>query len=218
MGALLKRDLLLAYRRPLAWVLGPVFFAVFIALFVIATGPEASDVQILAGPVIWLASLFGLLLSFPRVFSEDFADGTLDALKLSGESIWSITIAKALAFFCTSIVPILVMVPIAGLLLAIPNKDLAGILLSLLIACPAFIAYGLMTGAILGRTRGAGFLSVILAGPFLIPPLIFGMAAIDTYPEHGINSTEFQALFGLSLIAVAIAVPATVAALNSNVE
>ena len=54
--------------------------------------------------------------------------------------------------------------------------------------------------------------------PFLIPLLIFGLGAVDAYPESGLDALEFRALIGLSLIAIAVGVPAATAALNANLE
>ena len=54
--------------------------------------------------------------------------------------------------------------------------------------------------------------------PFLIPLLIFGLGAVESYPANGLAAIEFRALIGLSFIAIAVGIPAATAALNANLE
>ena len=88
----------------------------------------------------------------------------------------------------------------------------AGLFFSILIASPALISYGAFAAACLVGYRGNGVLLVLLAAPIIIPLLIFGVAAVDSYSVNGLGAIEFQALTGLSLIACAIALPAAAAA------
>jgi len=88
----------------------------------------------------------------------------------------------------------------------------------LLTAAPALAAYGVMAGALMARRGKGGFLIILISAPFLIPILIFGLAAVDSYLRFGILAFEFRALAGLSLIAMAIGLPAASAALTANIE
>ena len=66
--------------------------------------------------------------------------------------------------------------------------------------------------------RQGGFLIVLITAPFIIPLLIFGIEAINGYQSSGILALEFRVLIGLSLIAIAVGLPAASAALKANLE
>jgi len=50
-------------------------------------GPDQSLLRAIAPGVIWVAALLAALLSLPRLFANDFADGTLEQMLLSGEPL-----------------------------------------------------------------------------------------------------------------------------------
>ena len=91
-------------------------------------------------------------------------------------------------------------------------------LLSIAIAAPALSIYGVFSGAVLAGRQGGGFLIVLITTPFLIPLLIFGVEAINGYSQSGLGALEFRVLIGLSLIAIAVGLPAASAALKANLE
>jgi len=83
---------------------------------------------------------------------------------------------------------------------------------------PALAIYGVLSSAILAGRQGGGFLIVLITTPFLIPLLIFGIEAVESYTKSGLGAAEFRVLIGLSLIAVAVGLPAASAALKANLE
>lgn len=218
MNALILRDIRLAFKNRASWFIGLIFFALFLSLCAIALGGSLNKMAPLAPALIWLAVIFANLLAFNGLFQADFEDGTLEQIMLSGLGSSKIAICKALSFFVTAYLPILAAVPLAGLAFALPEKTTLNIILALFIAAPALISYGVMTGAIMAGRANAGVFSVILTAPFLIPILIFGLGAVDSYPVHGVMAVEFKALLGLSLIGCAIGIPAAGAALSANTE
>ena len=218
MGPLVHRDLLLAARSPSGWLLGLVFFALFLLLCAVALGGSFSAMRPVAPALIWLAVIFSQLLAFNGLFQTDFDDGTLEQLVLSNVGMLQIVLSKAAVFFICSYLPLLIAIPLAGLGFALSSAAIAGMCLSLVFAAPAVLAYGVMSAAILAGKPQAGFISVLVTVPFLIPVLIFGVAAVDSYPIHGLSSLELRALGGLSLIGCAIGFPAAAAALTANME
>lgn len=216
--ALIRRDLTLALRSPAAWLLGILFFTLFLLLCAIALGGTTARLRLLGPALIWLAVIFSQLLAFNTLFQTDYDDGSLELLILSGMSTFQITLAKAALFFICTYLPLLIAVPLAGLGFALSGAQIIGTCLSLLFAAPALISYGVMSGAILGGRPQGGFVSVMITTPFLIPVLIFGVAAVDSYAANGLMGLEFQALAGLSLIGCAIGFPAAAASLSANLE
>jgi heme exporter protein B len=217
-SSIVRRDLILAFMSGGAWLHGLFFFGVFIALAAVALGGSLNVMRPLAPAIIWLALIFSAQLSFPSIFQEDFQDGNLAQLKLAGLSLFPVVAAKAISFALLSIVPLLVAIPFASLVFDLRFDTTMGILASILFAAPALVIYGVLSSAILSGRRGGGFLIVLMTAPFLIPLLIFGLAAVTAFPLKGITALEFRALIGLSLIAVAVGIPAAAGALNANLE
>ncbi len=217
-GAIIRRDVTLALRSGGAWLYGVFFFAVFITLSAIALGGSLTVMRPFAPALIWLAVIFSALLSFPGVFQDDFEDGNLAQFKISGVSLIKLCIAKTLSFAIISIAPLLIAIPVAALVFDMPSTTLIATGLSLLLGAPALTIYGVLSGAILAGRRGGGFLIVLITTPFLIPLIIFGLEAVSGYAQHGFGALEFRVLIGLSLIAIAVGIPAAAAALKANLE
>lgn len=158
------------------------------------------------------------MLSFPAIFQEDYKDGNLAQFKLSGVSLISLCAAKAVSFALLSLLPLIVAIPLAALVFDMTTPAILATTLSIILAAPALTLYGVLSGAILAGRRGGGFLIVLITTPFLIPLLIFGLDAIDGYINAGLAAVEFRVLIGLSLIAIAVGLPASAAALHANLE
>ena len=217
-GAIIKREMTLALRSGGAWLYGVFFFAVFVALCGIALGGSLSVMRPFAPALIWLATIFSAMLSFPSLFQEDFADGNLAQFKMSGTSLLSLCTAKAISFSILSLAPLILAIPFTALIFDMQRDVIIGTIFSVIVAAPAITVYGLFSAAILAGRRGGGFLIVLITTPFLIPLLIFGLGAVDSYATAGLTAVEFRALIGLSLISVAVGLPAASAALNANLE
>lgn len=215
---IIKRDLRLALRSGGAWLYGVFFFAVFIALSAIALGGSLNVMRPIAPALIWLAVIFSAMLSFQTIFQEDFTDGNLAQLKIAGVSSINLCAAKAISFALLSVLPLLAAVPLAALVFDMPTDTILATISSLLLSTPALAVYGVLSSAILAGRRGGGFLIVLITTPFLIPVLIFGLEAIEGYSKSGLAAIEFRIVIGLSLIAVAVGIPAAAAALNAHLE
>jgi len=208
----------MAMRSGGAWLMGLVFFAVFLSLSAIALGGEFKTLRPLAPALIWLAVVFSLLFSFEHLFSDDANDGSLEHIKLSGMPMHTYVVAKICAHWLLSILPLILALPLAGLMFDLPVSLLGGLFLSIILASPALVCYGAFSGACLVGFKGGGFLLVLLTIPLVVPVLIFALGGVISYGDAGLFASEFQALLGISLIAAAIGIPATAAALNTITE
>lgn len=213
MGAILKRDLQLAARGTSGTGLSLAFMALFVLLCGLALGGSRPDL----GPgLLWLAATLSALLGLDRLYQPDQETGALAQMHLSGASGLAIATAKNLSFAITGLAPLIIATPLLALLLGMDGPAIIGTILSLIIGAPAITAYASVTAAILAAQRGSGVLAVILTAPLLIPVLIFGTEAANTFASEGIAAVQFRILAGLSFIAVALGTPATVAALAAN--
>jgi heme exporter protein B len=89
---------------------------------------------------------------------------------------------------------------------------------TLALTAPALAAYVTLAGALLCGRQGAAFLAILLVMPFLIPLLIFGLEATQAVLTSGWTAPEIRILFGLTLLSIAIGLPASSAALRINLE
>ncbi len=218
MTVLLLRDLKILFRNPRAWFLSLVFFLLFISLFAIAMTGDPKRLQSVAAPAIWLAVIFSLLLSFDGLFEQDIRTGVFEQLKLSGVSMMAIVVSKTLTTFFVTGLPLICILPLASILLGLDPITASAIIISVLVGLPALLALGIMSAAILSGSKNAGFLTSLLTIPFFVPIVIFAISGIKDFPSNGIWNTGFVSVLGISLISIAICLPAAAAALNTNLE
>ncbi len=212
-GALVRRELRLSLRRGSSIVLPLAFMALFVLLCGLALGGSRPEL----GPgLLWLAATLSILLGLERLYQPDQSSGALAQLHLAGVGSGSIAAAKAIAFALTTLLPLLLAAPLLALLLGMSGTQIAGTVLSLVVGGPALIAYASVSAALLCAQRGGAVLSVLLSAPLLIPVLIFGVEAAESYPALGLGAVQFRILAGLSLLALALGGPATVAAISAN--
>ncbi|MBT8062262.1 MAG: heme exporter protein CcmB, partial [Gammaproteobacteria bacterium] len=74
---LVRRDLLLAFRRRAEMIQPMVFLLVVVSLFPLGIGPEPQRLAGMAAGVIWIAALLATVLSLETLFRSDFEDGSM---------------------------------------------------------------------------------------------------------------------------------------------
>ena len=84
---ILQRDLHIALRRKGDVLNVLVFFIVVASLFPLGVGPEPNQLRAMAAGVVWIAALLAAVLSLPRLFAADHADGTLEQLLVSPQPL-----------------------------------------------------------------------------------------------------------------------------------
>ena len=81
--AVVRRDLMLALRQKSDIIQTLFFFAVVITLVPLGVGAEQNLLRTMAPGIVWVAALLAALLSLPRIFALDHADGTLEQMAIS---------------------------------------------------------------------------------------------------------------------------------------
>ena len=79
----IARDLKLALRSRSELAVQLLFYVIVVSLFPLATSPERNLLSTMGPGVLWVAALLASLLSLPRLFAGDLADGTLEQIALS---------------------------------------------------------------------------------------------------------------------------------------
>jgi heme exporter protein B len=218
LSAIIQRDLRIALRSGGKWMHGLVFFILYLSLSAIAVGGDFNALRPIAPALIWLAVLFSLLFSFDQVFRQDAEDGSLEHIKFSGIPISHYVCAKAITHWLLTVGPLILALPLAGLLFNLPLSLTAGLLFSVLFASPALVLYGIFSASCLVGYKGGGILLVLLTTPLIFPILIFALSSVISYENVGLGASEFLALGGINLIALAVIIPASTGALNTYLE
>jgi len=211
---ILGRDLRMAGRRRIDALLPVVFFVVAVTLFPLGVGPEPQMLRQMAPGVVWVCALMASMMSVTAMYSVDHADGTLEQMVISGQSLVAIAAAKALVHWLTTGLPLLVMSPVLGVLFDVRAEALAALCLGLLLGTPILSLLGGVGSALTLGLRSGGVLLILLVLPLTIPALIFGAGAVSAV-DAGISPAGHYSLLGALLILSALGAPlATAAALR----
>ncbi|MFI5021350.1 MAG: heme exporter protein CcmB [Alphaproteobacteria bacterium] len=216
--AILKRDLRLALRQGADTLVVVLFFVLTVTLFPFGVGPEPEVLARIASGVIWVTALLASLLSLERLFQTDYEDGGLDLLVLAPIGLESMVLAKCLAHWLTTGVPLIVAAPLLALFLDLPADGLGGLLLAMLLGTPTLTLVGAIGAALVLGARRGGVLISLLVLPLYVPVLIFGVAAVDGAVAGFPMRPHLMVLGGLFLGALVLAPWASAAALRQAVE
>ena len=217
-GAVLRRELLLGYQQK-GEVLTPlVFFVMVASLFPLGVGPEAGLLLRMGPGVLWVGALLAAMLSLPRMYSADFADGSLEQFAISELPLSLLALAKALAHFLMTGLPLVAVSPVLGLQFGLEPRQLGVLMLSLLLGTPTLSLIGSVGSALTLGVRGAGVLLSLLVLPLYIPVLIFGAGAVEA-DTAGLGIAAHLSLLGaLMMVSVVFAPFATAASLRISME
>lgn len=215
--AVLQRDLRLASRRPAEALLPVVFFVVAASLFPLGVGPEASTLKTIAPGVVWVCALLSSMLSLGSMYGSDYADGSLEQMLVSRLSAIELALAKGIAHWLMTGVPLLLVSPLLGLLFGLSWDAIGLLMLGLLLGTPTLSLMGGMGAALTLGLRNAAVLILLIVLPLCIPVLIFGAGAVSA-SEAGLAPNGHFYLLGAMLLLTSLGAPlATAAALRISV-
>ncbi len=218
LNCIIRRDLLLAFRRR-SDVLTTLFFFVIVAtLFPLGVGPEAALLRTMAPGILWVAALLASMLALGRLFALDYADGTLEQMLLSPEPLTVIVLGKLIAHWLVSGLPLVLLAPLLAVQFDLPGESVEVLFFSLLIGTPVLSLVGSIGAALTLGVRGGGVLVSLLVLPLYIPVLIFGAGAVGAEASGLGSSAHLLLLGGVLAGAAALAPWATAAALRISLE
>ncbi|WP_205800014.1 heme exporter protein CcmB [Microvirga terricola] len=215
--ALLIRDLKLAARVGGSGMMGLVFFLAIVTLIPFALGPDLNLLSRIGPAILWIAALLATLIGLDRLFQADEEDGSLDLLRLAPVPMEIVVLAKVLAHWLTTGLPLALAAPFFGLLVALSPEAMLAMVVTLLVGTPALTFIGAIGAALTASLRRGGLILAILVLPFMIPTLIFGVAAANAAVGGTVPfETPFLILAALSLIAAVIGTFGAAAALRAG--
>lgn len=214
----IRRDLLLAMRRRADVLTALAFFVIVVSLFPLGVGPEAQLLRTVAPGVIWVAALLASMLTLPRMFEADHADGTLEQMLLSTAPLGVVVVGKVLAHWLISGLPLVLISPWLALQFDLHQDTQVVLALSLLAGTPVLSLVGAIGGALTLGLRGGGVLLSLLVLPLYVPVLIIGAGAADVAAAGMDTTGHFLLLAALLTVTAAFAPWAVAAALRIAVE
>ena len=216
--AVTERDLLIAARRRSDVLTTFFFFVIVVSLFPLGVGPQPDTLRQIAPGVVWVAALLAAMLSLARMFGADYADGTLEQLVLTPQPLTLLVLAKILAHWLTTGLPLVLIAPLLGLQFDLPGNALATLLWSLLIGTPALSLIGAVGAALTLGVRGGGALTALLVLPLYVPVLVFGAGAVTASATGMGAAGHLSLLAAMSLAALVFAPWAAAMALRISLE
>lgn len=212
--AVLRRELLLAFRHRSQLANPLLFFTMVVSLFPLGIGPETTLLRTIAPGVLWVAALLAVMLSLENMFRTDFEDGTLEQLLLSPHPLSLLVLAKVVAHWLVTGLPLILLSPLLAVLLHMDPAVLPVLLLTLLLGTPVLNLVGAIGVALIVGLRRGGVLLSLLVLPLYIPVLIFAAGAVAN-AAAGLAVTGQLAILGAQLaLSLALAPLATAAALR----
>jgi len=213
--SLLTRDLKLAARSGGSAALALAFFALMATLVPLGIGADLRLLSKVAAGILWVGAVLAALLSLDRLFQGDFDDGSLDLIALSPLSLEEVALAKFLAHWLSTGLPLTLLSPLLAVFFGLPARGTVMLMVSLLIGTPAVSAMGAIgSGLTLSLKRG-GLILPLLILPLMTPVVIFGAGAVSAALD-GLANGALGLLGAFSLAAVLLSPFVTAACVRLN--
>lgn len=178
-AAVIRRDLLLTWRRR-GDALNPALFAIIVVvMFPLALGPEPNQLANIAAGIVFVAVLLAGLLALDTLFRGDHEDGTLEQIVLSPHPLSMLLASKILVHWLSTAVPLIVVSPLLAEMLHLPRQVLPVLMIALILATLLLSLLGAVCVALTIGMRRSGMLLALLVLPLYVPVLIFAAGACN---------------------------------------
>ena len=213
-SAVVRRDLLLAFKRP-GDVLNPLFFfAIVSTLFPLAIGPASALLTAIGPGVVWVAALLSALLSLNGLYLGDLEDGSLDQLILSPQPLPLLALGKTAAHWLVSGLPLVIVSPVVAVSYQMPAATIGVMMLTLTLGTISLSLLGSVGAALtVGLNRGTALLSLLVL-PLAMPVLIFGARTVSLAAADDAVAAGVYFLAAYCMLALSFAPFASAAALR----
>lgn len=215
--ALLKRDLTVTLRRGHQWLNPLLFFIIVVSLFPLGIGPNAEMLATIAPGIIWVGALLATLLSLDSLFTIDHADGSLEQLVLTPQPLSLLMLAKVVAHWLITGIPLIVVSPLLILFLQLPIASLPVLATSLALGTLSLSLIGAIGAALTVGIRHGGVLLALLILPLFVPILIFGAGTLRSWQLGLPTEAQLSLLAALAVFALVLSPLAVAAAIRIGV-
>ncbi|MFM1897182.1 MAG: hypothetical protein RLZZ385_2256 [Pseudomonadota bacterium] len=176
--ATLKRDLTVAFKRRNDLLNPLMFFFIVVTLFPIGITPEREELARIAVGVLWVSALLASMLSLDNLYRSDYEDGSLELLLLSPHALYFMVLAKIVSHWLVSGLPLVLISPILGYMLALPGEAYWTMIITLLMGTPVLSLLGSIGVALTVSLGSRGLILAMIILPLSVPVLIAGTLAV----------------------------------------
>ena len=178
-----------------------LFFFLSIFVFIFSIGPNKEILNTIGIGILWSLLLLSSTLSLKRYYQEDFEDGALVIIHMSGLSYELISILKIFSHFIFVQIPFLISIPLASILIDLSFKKTVLLLLSFLIGSLILSCLGSISSSMNLLNKRNFFLSSIIVMICSIPVIIFSVGIVNCNDNF---TTILNIMLGILLIFIAI--------------
>ena len=119
------------------------------------------------------------MLSMDSLFRADLEDGSLEMLLLSPHPLFFLVLAKNIAHWLVSGLPVVIASPLLAYMLKLPSESYVTLMLTLLVGTPTLSLIGSIAVALTVGLGSRGLILAVITLPFSVPVLIFGTLAVQ---------------------------------------
>jgi len=175
----LRRDVALSVRDRAQLTQPLIFFVVVITLFPLGVSPDPEVLAALAPGIVWISALLATLLGLDGLFRRDWDDGTLEQLVLGARPLYLAVVARVLAHWLVTGLPLTLLSPLLGVLLSLPGEVWLPLVGALALGTPVLALLGAVGAALTVGLRRGGLLLSLLILPLYVPVLILGVGTAE---------------------------------------
>lgn len=172
--SVIRRDLSVYLEKKSTFVMAIAFFLIISALLPISIGPNLDLLELISPGLLWIAFLLSILLNISHVYESDYRDGSLDLLILESDLPELMLISKIISFWLLIILPVIIFLPLGGIMLNMQPNDLIKIIFLIIVSSPYMILIASIGSAIAIKMNNSELLVTLLVTPFYVPILIIG--------------------------------------------
>ena len=201
---LIITDIKISVRKKNESIISILFFIFSILILPLIFQGDLEILKKFLIGIVWFLTLLTIIFSVEKLFEDDYEDGTLDQIYISGIPLEVIFLSKSLSIWIITCLPLIILSPLLLLLFNVQTDKLLNIFISLLIGTPILCMIGTVTSAlVLGFNKGSSVISLITL-PLYVPVLIFGIEASNAEIIFNQIGQEFKILIGYLLIVIAV--------------
>jgi len=195
-----------------------MFFLIVATLFPIGISPEPDRLSEIAAGVLWISTLLASLLAMDNLYRADYEDGSLEQLLLAPHSLYFMVLAKNLAHWLISGLPVVLISPLIAYMLNLPAESFGTLFVTLLLGTPVLSLLGSIGVALTVGLGSRGLILAVITLPMSVPVLIAGTMAVQQ-TLNGASLAGYLAIMGAMLLAsISLAPLASAAALRISVN
>ena len=214
---LIQQEALIAWRDRSQFLLPLFFLLTIVSVFPLMLNVPLTQLKLLAPGIIWLGVVLSELLMLPKLFDNDFADGSLEQMLLNHQALQWMSF-KLVFHWLMHCAPILCFIPVLALMFDLSLTHMSILFISLLVGTLILHLLGAMVSALMLGLPQGGLLLPLLVIPLFVPVVILGISCV-TALNFGMSAwTSLALLVAIFLACLAVLPWLTLSALRIGLQ